>query len=665
MRDPGLAIERGMWGRWRGNGVVSPRVLAQLDARSDALLGNVAGITGMVQPFPVTSAACVALGYPAPSALWTCDDVADQTDKVAGVVAALTAAALTQRSLTGVAYGANFWSKLAVETEGQTVPNGRFLVADKTKLNVGAGVDFTLSAFVRTRTAFSGSGGYSWILDKRTAGGLGYALIMVNGALQLRIQDGGGLTDIALGVTLPFDGGGHLIKVAVDRDGNISTKLDAEAPVVVVAARPGDLTQNSSGFCIGNVYSGGYTFPGQIAWVYVCIGTAADDTGHTAMWRHARAAGLSGTPSTYVRANPLRVAGAANLVFGHGAGQVPFGYDVAFATTDGDALQTGLVYEDGRNFLGLNSAAMPAWVGTNATVAAADGPDGMRGAARVADASGAAAGYASSGAATLAGATNVPHTFGARVKAVAAGGLNAILTAYFAGDAGGAEELTVATLAGTVPAAFAQFTGTVTPTRAGHTSVVLRCYPTDGVAASTGTVDFAEAWGWVGAFVPLGHRACAAGAAQATSTPVHTIVNTGNADYKPARGRVRLRIADAQNTDGATFLSCGLAGAKGALVLDRAVGGNLRLRVWDNTPALVGGAAVNCGALDGAQHILDVAWNAAAGKLSVKEGATVLGAYAGAAWVPSAVDVTPIYVGSNNGANAARASICREEWFDK
>jgi hypothetical protein len=466
--------------------------------------------------------------------------------------------------------------------------------------------------------------------------------------------------------------GWHYVAIAIDDLTTKTLSLYTDQGNNTTAAWAGVIS-NASGFCLGTDGAGNAGAE-QIAYCAVFNNLITSAMAAT-FWRHALASGLAGTTNTYARTNPLRTAISSAYVHGIGAGQVSVGYHPNFAITDGQALKTGELFDAGRSFLGINSANMPAWVGTNATVAAADGPSAMRDAARVADTDAGNAGYATSGTATLTGATNVDHTFGYLAKQ---GGVGATchVTAYFTGDPDGAQELVVSDLAGTVPAAWTTYPqddtcptyyATVNPGAAGdaHTGVVLRMYPTDGVAASVGTVDFAETWGYQGSTPVLGWRATAAGAAQATTTPTESYTNVGNARYRPAKFRIVLRIAAFQGTAGATFFSAGATGAKGNVTVDYS-GGQLRVRVYDNTPALV--TTVNCGALDDADHQLTIRGSAAGGTVSVRDKVmatgveTEIGTAAPGAWVPSAVDTTPIYIGTDSaGANPARCLVAAEK----
>ena len=76
-------------------------------------------------------------------------------------------------------------------------------------------------------------------------------------------------------------------------------------------------------------------------------------------------------------------------------------------------------------------------------------------------------------------------------------------------------------------------------------------------------------------------------------------------------------------------------------------------------------AAINCGAVNTARHVIDCLWSstspvrggAAGGYMVCKEGATILGE-GGAAWAVPTAAVTPLGIGCDSGsANAARAFI--------
>jgi hypothetical protein len=305
---------------------------------------------------------------------------------------------------------------------------------------------------------------------------------------------------------------------------------------------------------------------------------------------------------------------------------------------------------------------MPAWVGTNATVTAADGPSGMQDACRVGDADVVNAGYATSGAAVLAGATNVPFIYNCWTKAWPGGGLNAVFQSYYTGDGGGPELFTNWTIVGAVPGAWRPFAGLAhTPVGAAHTAVVTRLIPTDNVGASVGSVLFAEVWGVQNSNVDrLAWRRVAAGAAAATTTPSFQIVNTNNYVYNPLRGSVKLTIGGFQGTAGATFLQFGAAGAAGSLTLDYNAG-QLRLRIWNAAGALA--VTVNGGAVNANRHEFSAVWDSQVGYAALLERNvalnqwTALGTWAGA-WTSAPGAVTPLhYFTDAAGANPARCFV--------
>jgi hypothetical protein len=150
-------------------------------------------------------------------------------------------------------------------------------------------------------------------------------------------------------------------------------------------------------------------------------------------------------------------------------------------------------------------------------------------------------------------------------------------------------------------------------------------------------------------------------AAVSTVIPAYEVVNASNAYYLPLRGRIRLAIGNFQGTAGATFLQFGASAAAGSLCLDYS-GGQLRLRMYDAAAGLI--ATLNCGAVNTARHVFDLLYDSrapirggvAGGYIIVKEGSTILGE-GGAAWVAQVAAVTPLWIGSLTGTNAARCLI--------
>ena len=558
---------------------------------------------------------------------------------------------LTGRECVGLGQAGSFNSKIGVEVTAGAQAFEEAVASAFWRVAAGGTLAVGIVFRVNTNTP---AGDYR-VLQKENGWATTRWFLSVSTAyMRARVTTvASGDVDSVLAAIVPNDGGWHIAVInIVNGQVYLRSDLGTSAPSAFVGA------VDDVGMLSGIFHP--LACPAvQVAYVFT-VDREVTAPLLTNFWRHAQ----TPVPFAYARTNPLVCPISASRVAAYGAGQAAVGYDAALVTAAlGNPLGTGYLAEDGASFLGLGTDNMPAWVGTNATVAAADGPSGMRDAARVADADGVNAGYATSGLATLAGATAVPFRFATQCQAVAAGGLNAVLQVDFTGDAGGSELFTVATLAGTVPAAWGKFGGTVTPIRNAHTGVVTRSLPTDGVGASSGSVDFAEQWGVQNSALDrLAHRRVATGAAAATSTPEVSMVNTAHYIFSPLRGRIRLIIGGFQGTSGATFLQFGAAAAAGSLTLDYNAG-QLRLRLWDGAAALI--ATLNCGAVNTARHVLDLLYDSAApirggatgGYLVVREGAAILGE-GGAAWVAATVAVTPLRCGADAGvANAARCFI--------
>jgi hypothetical protein len=225
------------------------------------------------------------------------------------------------------------------------------------------------------------------------------------------------------------------------------------------------------------------------------------------------------------------------------------------------------------------------------------------------------------------------------------------------GDAGGAENGITYTDAA-VPVDWTRADASFTPTRPAHNQVVMLF----GAGAIGTNVDVGDLYMIQNRSTPtLAWRRVGSPAAATTSTPTLSYTNVGNARYSPARGRLRLRVANFQGTSGAFFLTCGAAGSAGALTLSYNAGA-LILRIWDDVAALV--CTLSCGAVNTAEHTYTVEWDAAIGKAAVFEGATVLGSFGGT-WVPEPNAVAPIYVGCDSvGGSAARCLIALLNGYD-
>jgi hypothetical protein len=535
----------------RGGGLIAApaQVLAQLDARSNSLLGLTPGIAGMVQPFPATAAAYLA-AMPGTAAIaanvqaaYLCANIGAQIDSLALGPNLAQTLALDSRVAVALAGGSSFAAKLAIELLG----GAQYYADAGTAFGNANGSIVTVHGAFRIRPGAAAT--ETWIASKWD-GTHGWTLSCSSTYLRATAA-GSGTTQRASIAVDPRDGAWHWFILTLDDTGKV-VSLFSDLGSATSAAYTGSVT--NAGHC-----SLGYTassFAGQIAVCYVLNAalTAADGA---AFWRHALAAGLAGVTNTYARTNPIRVAVPGNRIGGFGAGQVPFAYHPSLPVDAANALLTGEVLNVGMAFLGINSANLPGWTGTNATLTAADGPSGMRDAVQVASTSN--GGYASSGTATGL-STHIGDSFAAGVLARrGAADTNATVSLYLSGSGGGAEEIICKTLTGTVPVAESTYPdadgkcptwyGSAQCAHAGQTSAVMRCYPQIG--AATGTVVFSEAWAMTGTAVPpLAYRATAAGAAVSTSIPSEQCTNVGNARYTPAKGSLTLSLAGFVNPAG-------------------------------------------------------------------------------------------------------------------
>jgi len=630
------------------------------------------GYPSRYMPLPPTDAALVAMGWPSilgavDGDLWLCDEAAGNlVGEINGYQLAPQNAPLQNRDFHGLAYGGSLWAKKAVECLGN-LGNERFVAAAGAGvLDVGAGVDFTISLLLRPRSLILGT--QIFIRKFNAAIGWDIYATAATGQPTFRMTDAGGGTQWILPVNI-YDGALHLATVSIDRDGNVSWYFDGAATVAAAAARPGDLTNNDT-FTLLNYSPGGFSFGGQCAWVMVNIGVAASRVGHDALWNCMQLP----RPYAYGMANPLVAPIAASRVAcwaGGNTPQVPVGYHANLVSAArGNALGTGYVCEDGATFLGIQSANISTfgaggWSRNGATIfTATDGASGMRDGQRITMGGAWAVGVQStygpsapSPGATLAGATNVSFLMGVMAKQATVGttlrgGM------YITGDAGGPETFTLIS-SGSTTANFAKYIGTATPVRVAHTNA----YAQLGAAVLNDNVDCCEVYLIQNRAVDvLAWRRVGEPAAAGTSTPTYQLTNTANRYYNPLRGQIRLVIGGFQLTDGAVFLQFGAAAAAGSLTLDYNAG-QLRLRIWDATPALA--ATVLCGALDATEWRLVISYdsttpvrdggnaNVVVERINPGAPTTWLGASWGA-WTAPTAAVLALYFGSAAGANAAR-----------
>jgi hypothetical protein len=627
---------------------------------------------GFVQEFPASSAACTALGWPAPTALWLCDEAAGNlVDKIAAAALVPTAAPLQNRIVNGVAGGVSLWSKVCVET---ATINERFLSSSATLLNVGDGVDFTLSLALRPRPVNRGAA--EIILCRRNAAGSrGYQIDDLLGVLDLLILDPTGSSTIPLGATMPYDGALHLLTIAVDRNGNLNTYLDSLATATVAAARPGDLAGADGGFTLLNYTTGGFAFNGQCAWCLVAIGTAAARAAHDATWRHMQAAGL-GFPNTMTRATTCVVPISATQTACSASGQVAVGYAVgAVAAARGNALGLGQVFENATAFMPIASNNLPGYGLNWATLTPVDGVNAMRSGIRVNMLIAWVLGnYGASCALALVGApSNDTYAFGGWVKR---GTVGTSGRAAWSQLTGGVLEMVDIWTSAAVPIGETYITGTFAMANAGNT----RGYLSLGAALNGDNCEFSDWWVVKGTTViPLAYKYCAGGvvAAETMACPVELIDNTLGQRFTPAEGTIEIEIAGFAGAFSAgvpadLFHAVPAAGDAGRLYWRLTFAGTVEIRAydaagavaWTMTTALVPDAGyhkyrLSWNASNPVYNFLGISYYACLEEITAAHPAGVVLDFAGAAdyTTPLPTTVPNLYVGSNAGTMAARCII--------
>jgi hypothetical protein len=419
-----------------------------------------------------------------------------------------------------------------------------------------------------------------------------------------------------------------------------------------------------------SIYNSQY---GQIAY-FAILNVALTSAMRSTFWRAFAPAAL-GTPNSYTRGGPLVVPISASRVACYSGGnesQLPVGYSAGF-TADGNPGQVGVVCEEGATFLSINTTNMSAWgVNGGATVAAADGPSGMRDGIIVTMPGAGGMGltpagpycFGSGAGASIANPTNVPFALGGMIKRGTVG-TTFRLSAYFSGDPGGPEGFNYCYTNAAVPVDWASYFATVTPLGAFHNLH----YHIVGSTNANENCNVAEAYSIKNRAVPvLAWRRTTTPNSAATSTATHTYSNTGNRRYNPARGTLDLTISGWQAPTGgfnATFWSASSPTGPGCLWVAY-VGGQLQVAVYDAAGALA--ATVLCGPLTSAEWRLRVSWdhanpvpgilgqNIAVERINPGASPTLLGTWAGG-WTVPVADVTPISVGSSAGVIAARCLI--------
>ena len=587
-------------------------------------------------------------------AIYECDSASPLVDSLGlGPNLVAAGAPLTGRECVGLGQVGSFTSKVGVEllpgAAGQ-----RFADAGAAFGNVAAGQILSLLLVFRISTRET-AGSFNRLAEK--TGATGYELdVDVGGNLVL--YDTGGASGCGSPAYNFIDNAWHNGVVVFDCVTPIRRWLTDVGNGAPFGASPGAIASGWS-FCLGSAASNSAGC--QIAYA-AFVNLEITSAMRANFWRH----GLVHVPYLHARTNPLispispsRVAAWS----GGNVGQAAVGYGASLVSAAlGNPLGSGYVCEDGATFEPIGSDDLYTRTGVfGCAKTSVDGPSAMRDGVRITMAGayvpGATFAYLPLLGVAIVGASNVPWREDVNYRRATVG-TTARFGLQFNGDGGGPEYFTLITDNAT-PVDWTRGGGTCTPVGAAHNL----CYVSSGAAANLDDCDFGEPAVIKNRATPsLTWRRVGTAAAAVTTTPAYLMVNTANRYYSPLRGRARVIIGNFQGTSGAFFLGFGLAGTAGALALSYNAG-QLIFRIWDSASALV--AALNCGAINTARHVIDVLWDsavpirgAAIGSYMVcKEGATILGE-GGAVWAPPTAAVTPLAVGSDSGVTvAARAFV--------
>lgn len=597
---------------------------------------------------PQTSADCVAQGWPAPTGLFLCDETSGNlVDEIASVQLQAGGTALQNRSLAGIKYDGTFNGKKCIETYWTS--GGYFKCTDTASYNVTTG-DFSLSWLVRCWSGF----GLSPTLSAKWNSGQGY-IIDCDAATRIRVM----LQDSSLKIHylnpgIAFDGGLHLITIAVDRDGNISGWLDNADPVTT-ACTSTDTLSNSVAYTLSNYPSGSYPFQGQIAWNYICIGTAVDGTGHYALWDALFP--WRSEYATHTRAGTPLFSRIGSSLYSDGSPGAPAHEWDANTTT------LGLASDDTVSFKGINSRVPTNWAPTNCSVSLTDGPQGAKMAARVTLTG--ASGYIASSAGTLSGSTNVAHRAGVLAKAVT--GTEIRGTLVFKGSPSGWETFTDCITSDAVSnAAWTKYSCSVAPTYSNHTSVTMQL----GCATNLNAVDVSHPW-VIGAGATVDPPGCLlVGATTAIAIPAQTVNVTNDGTVLQAvRGEIRAVIQNLACSSGKGALIWSDSNASPYLECGRN-GDDLYFTIRDSTRAEVATLTAT-DAITTTAHLVRFCWDSGAAIHGSNRMAILVGAHNAAPsactlvaegqttnWTPTDDDhLSPFCLGMGNSDNELHGAI--------
>ena len=228
----GLALH----GRGGGLVVAPAQVLAQLDARSNSLLGLTPGIAGMVQPFPTTAAGYIA-AMPGTAAVaanvagaYLCANAGAQLDSLALGPNLAKTAALDSRIAVALAGGGSFAAKLAIELLG----GAQYYADAGTDFGNANGSIVTVHGSFRIRPGAAAT--ETWIASKWN-GTVGWTLSCSSTYLRATAA-GSGTTQRASIAVDPRDGAWHWFILTLD-DTTSATQSQAIGAELVAAAGQG------------------------------------------------------------------------------------------------------------------------------------------------------------------------------------------------------------------------------------------------------------------------------------------------------------------------------------------------------------------------------------------------------------------------------------------
>lgn len=391
--------------------------------------------------YPQTSAEAVALGLPAPTAIYTMQELASPLiDTVGGV--ALTPGGTGIGALVGQRASGLYWngsltgaSKKAIELVD---PYDHFQAPDVNVFNVGLN-SFAFYVEFRVKLVFSATGSPMLFTKQWTASPYAGYLVKVGtaGSVSLEIRDGIGSSFVTKSDARFVDGSWHRGLVVLNRTALTMQWFTDLGNSAVIAVTRGDLTSIDQAFRIFGGTNAGVR--GQISQLLMWIGPSAESLGQAQF----DILNVHGTDPNPVPLNVFTHTDRISDLCGYTAG---FGVHLADWSTDKLPIGWNQRLNAGAGGLGLgvwraassllaysDDFSNAAWVKSGtcvvsiASAALNDSPRGMREAAKMTVAAG--AGYVSAQTAT---AAETRYTFDVFIKrhSTAGGNVNGNIEMY-------------------------------------------------------------------------------------------------------------------------------------------------------------------------------------------------------------------------------------------